>query len=95
MAVDLIAFSRRVAFISGLLGVGLFGIQPAMAELAISRLGWGGENLAKVALTGANARQQLLVTESLGDGSVVDQTRRAALRAVSYTHLTLPTICSV
>ena len=66
---------------SGVLGVGLFGIQPAMAELAISRPGWGGENLAKVALTGANARQQLLVTQSLGDGSVVDQTRRAALRA--------------
>jgi len=80
MAVDLIAFSRRVAFMSGVLGVGLFGIQPAMAELAISRPGWGGENLAKVALTGANARQQLLVTQSLGDGSVVDQTRRAALR---------------
>ena len=66
---------------SVMLGAGLFGIQPAMAELVISRPGWGGENLAKVALTGANARQQLLVTQSLGDGSVVDQTRRAALRA--------------
>ena len=38
---------------SGMLSVGLFGIQPAMAELAISRPGWGGENLAKVALKGA------------------------------------------
>ncbi|MDP6795824.1 MAG: DUF1549 domain-containing protein [Verrucomicrobiota bacterium] len=66
---------------SGVLGIGLFGIQSAHCELAISSPGWGGGSLAQVSLTGSGARQQLLVTQSLGDGSVVDQTRRAALTA--------------
>ena len=64
-----------------MLALGLFGIQPAHAELAISRPGWGGVSLNQVTLKGADARQQLLVTQSVGDGVVVDQTRQAALTA--------------
>jgi len=64
-----------------MLGLGLFGAQAVLAELAISRPGWGGESLNHVTLHGADARQQLVVTRSLGDGSVADQTREAALTA--------------
>ena len=81
MAVDLTAFSRRVAWVSGVVGLGLLGAQAVQAELAILTPGWGGESLNRVTLHGADARQQLLVTQSLGDGSVADQTREAALIA--------------
>ena len=81
MAIDLSAFYRRVACLLGVLGLGLLGAQAMLAELAISRPGWGGESLNRVTLHGADARQQLLLTQSLGDGSVADQTREAAFTA--------------
>ena len=81
MAIDLSAFYRRVACLLGVLGLGLLGAQAALAELAIWRPGWGGESLNRVTLHGADARQQLLLTQSLGDGSVADQTREAAFTA--------------
>ena len=81
MAVDLTAFSRRVAWVSGIVGLGLLGAQAVQAELAILRPGWGGESLNRVTLRGADARQQLIVTQTLGDGSIADQTREAALIA--------------
>ena len=64
-----------------MLGLVLLGAQAVQAELAISRLGWGGESLNRVTLHGADARQQLLVTQTVGDGTVADQTREAALTA--------------
>ncbi len=64
-----------------MLALGFLGIQSAHAELAVSRPGWGGVSLNQVTLKGADARQQLLVTQSVGDGVVVDQTRQAVLTA--------------
>ena len=81
MAVDMAAFTRRVAWLSGILGLVLFGAQELQAELAISRPGWGGQILNHVTLHGADARQQLLVTQTLGDGSFADQTREASITA--------------
>ena len=64
-----------------MLGLGLLGAQEVQAELAISRPGWGGQILNRVTLHGADARQQLLVTQTLGDGSFADQTREASITA--------------
>ena len=91
MAVDMAAFTRRVAWVSGMLGLGLLGAQELQAELAISRPGWGGQILNHVTLHGADARQQLLVTQTLGDGSFVDQTREASI-TVEPTGLVLSLI---
>ena len=81
MAVDMTAFSSRVVWILGVLGIGLLGACTLQAELTILRPGWGGESLNRVTLHGADARQQLLITQTLGDGSVADQTREASLVA--------------
>ena len=64
-----------------MLGLGLLGAQAVQAELAISKPGWGGESLNRVTLHGADARQQLLLTQTFGDGTVADQTREADLTA--------------
>ena len=75
MSVGLTAISRRIAGLAGVFVVGLLSLASLNAAIQVATPGWGGKSLERVVLDGSDARQQLLVTESLPDGFLVDHTR--------------------
>ena len=60
---------------AGVFVVGLLSLASLNAAIQVATPGWGGKSLERVVLDGSDARQQLLVTESLPDGFLVDHTR--------------------
>ena len=75
MSVGLTAISRRIAGLAGVFVVGLLSLASLNAAIQVATPGWGGKSLERVVLDGSDARQQLLVTESLPDGFLFDHTR--------------------
>ncbi|MGB1743642.1 MAG: hypothetical protein ACPHL9_02075, partial [Limisphaerales bacterium] len=59
---------------AGVFVVGLLSLASLNAAIQVATPGWGGKSLERVVLDGSDARQQLLVTESLPDGFLVDHT---------------------
>ena len=62
-------------------GAALLVGATAQADLTVSAPGWDGTKAGSVTLHGADARLQLLVTETDGEGRLTDQTRDAHFTA--------------
>ena len=71
---------------------------PNADKLKLCDVSLGNNKIIKVVCGAANARNGL-ITIYASPGSVIPKTKMklkvAKIRAVSYTHLTLPTICRV
>ena len=96
MVTSMLFYGQACSVQGGLAGLSplkaLSGVQEILNVASGSALSGIGKNMLSNAVVGAVMPPELkAITNALG-GSEAGQ---AALGAVSYTHLTLPTICSV